>query len=73
MLRAVGNAVVVNPDSALLAVARAEGWRVLRFEKLGRRLAVVTAAVLAAAVGGGAGLARRRRSRKPRISLPRRR
>ena len=36
MLRAVGNAVVVNPDDALLEVARAEGWRVMRFEKLGR-------------------------------------
>jgi HAD superfamily hydrolase (TIGR01490 family) len=61
MLRAVGNAVVVNPDSALLAVARAEGWRVLRFDKLGRRLAIVGATALAAAVGGGASVASRRR------------
>ncbi len=61
MLRAVGNAVVVNPDAALLGVAKAEGWRVLRFEKLGRRLAIIGATGLAAAVGGGAGVASRRR------------
>jgi HAD superfamily hydrolase (TIGR01490 family) len=63
MLKAVGNAVVVNPDAALLEVAKAEGWRVLRFEKLGRRLAIVGATALAALVGGGAGLATRRRRR----------
>lgn len=71
MLRAVGNAVVVNPDSALLAVARAEGWRVLRFERLGRRLAIVAATALAAAVGGGAGVASRRRRSGRRRSLTR--
>jgi HAD superfamily hydrolase (TIGR01490 family) len=71
MLRAVGNAVVVNPDSALLAVAKAEGWRVLRFEKLGRRLAIIGATALAAAVGGGAGLASSRRNRRGK-RLPRR-
>ncbi len=38
MLRAVGNAVVVNPDQPLAEIAKAEGWRVMRFEKLGRRL-----------------------------------
>ncbi|MFN2612593.1 MAG: HAD family hydrolase [Solirubrobacterales bacterium] len=69
MLRAVGNAVVVNPDSALMAVAKVEGWRVLRFEKLGRRLAIIGATALAAAVGGGAGVATRRhqsgRKRRP--------
>ncbi len=71
MLRAVGNAVVVNPDAALLGVAKAEGWRVLRFEKLGRRLAIVGATALAAAVGGGARLATRRRA--SRRKLPKRR
>ena len=40
MLRAVGNPVVVNPDHALLEVARAEDWRVMRFEQLGRKLAI---------------------------------
>jgi HAD superfamily hydrolase (TIGR01490 family) len=63
MLRAVGKAVVVNPDEKLLAVARSEGWRVMRFEKLGRRLAIVAATVTAAALGGlGSVLASRRRS-----------
>ena len=40
MLRSVGNAVVVNPDADLLEIAREEGWRVMRFEKLGRKLAI---------------------------------
>jgi HAD superfamily hydrolase (TIGR01490 family) len=59
MLRAVGNPVVVNPDAALLEVARSEGWRVMRFEKLGRRLATVGAiatlllGAVAIAVAGG--------------------
>lgn len=51
MLRAVGHPVVVNPDTELERVARAEGWRIMRFDKLGRRLR------LAAAVGGLAALA----------------
>jgi len=63
MLRAVGNAVVVNPDDALLEVARAEGWRVMRFEKLGRRLIVAAAATTALVAGGiGSVLASRRSS-----------
>ncbi len=63
MLRAAGNAVVVNPDEELLAVARAEGWQVMRFEKLGRRLFVAGAALGAIAVGGiGSALASRNRS-----------
>jgi phosphoserine phosphatase len=61
MLRAAGHAVVVNPDHALLEVAKAEGWRVMRFEKLGRRMAVAGAA-LAAAAGGAGAVASRRRS-----------
>jgi HAD superfamily hydrolase (TIGR01490 family) len=61
MLRSVGNAVVVNPDADLLAIARQEGWRVMRFEKLGRKLAIAGATALAAAVGGASALASRRR------------
>ncbi|MGZ4271536.1 MAG: HAD family hydrolase, partial [Solirubrobacteraceae bacterium] len=38
MLRAVGHPVAVNPDAELGRVARAEGWEVMRFEQLGRRL-----------------------------------
>jgi phosphoserine phosphatase len=49
MLRAVGHPVAVNPDAALARIAREEGWEVLRFERLGRRLRVAAAAV---AVGG---------------------
>ena len=40
MLRAVGIPVVVNPDEELTRIARDEGWRVMRFERLGRRLAL---------------------------------
>jgi HAD superfamily hydrolase (TIGR01490 family) len=52
MLRAVGHPVAVNPDATLARVAREEGWDVMRFERLGRRLKVVAAAVAMAAVGG---------------------
>ncbi|HSD77051.1 MAG TPA: HAD-IB family hydrolase [Solirubrobacteraceae bacterium] len=54
MLRAVGHPVVVNPDAELARVAAAEGWDVLRFETLGRRLKI-GAAVLAAAAAGQVG------------------
>ena len=54
MLRAVGHPVVVNPDAELARVARAEGWEVMRFEQLGRRLKAGAAVVLAALVGTGA-------------------
>jgi HAD superfamily hydrolase (TIGR01490 family) len=52
MLRAVGHPVAVNPDAKLARVAREEGWEVLRFDRLGRRLRVGAAALGAAAVGG---------------------
>ena len=57
MLRAVGNPVAVNPDSALERVARAEGWRIMCFEKLGRRLRIAGAAAALGLVGGGGGYA----------------
>jgi HAD superfamily hydrolase (TIGR01490 family) len=61
MLRAVGRPVAVNPDAELARIAAAEGWQVMRFERLGRRLAIAGATVVAAAVGGmGTALARRR-------------
>jgi HAD superfamily hydrolase (TIGR01490 family) len=61
MLEAVGNPVVVNPDPALAEIAKREGWQAMRFERLGRRLAVGAAALLAAAVGwGGSRYAARR-------------
>ncbi|HWE12834.1 MAG TPA: HAD family hydrolase [Solirubrobacteraceae bacterium] len=51
MLEAVGHPVAVNPDLALLRIARDRGWDVLRFDRLGRRLK--TAAALGAAAGAG--------------------
>src|SRR5919107_3595288 len=54
MLRAVGHAVVVNPDPELTRVAKEEGWDVMRFETLGRRLKIGEAVVAAGAAGGGA-------------------
>jgi HAD superfamily hydrolase (TIGR01490 family) len=67
MLRCVGNAVVVNPDGPLLEIARQEGWRVMRFEKLGRKLAIAGATLLAAA-GGAAATASKRRNSARRLS-----
>jgi HAD superfamily hydrolase (TIGR01490 family) len=69
MLRAVGNAVVVNPDPPLAAIAKREGWRVMRFEKLGRRLAIAAATLTAAAVGGS-GTLLASRHRPPRARRP---
>jgi HAD superfamily hydrolase (TIGR01490 family) len=61
MLEAVGHPVVVNPDPALAAIAKREGWQLMRFERLGRRLAIAATALLAAAVGwGGSRYAARR-------------
>jgi HAD superfamily hydrolase (TIGR01490 family) len=62
MLRAVGNAVAVNPDPPLAEVARDEGWQVLRFERLGRRLVAVAVTLLATVAGfGGSRMAARRK------------
>jgi HAD superfamily hydrolase (TIGR01490 family) len=73
MMRAVGHPVAVNPDRVLERVAREEGWRIMRFDKLGRRLkwaAAVTSVALVGAGGGGYVAARARRPR--RRLLPRR-
>jgi HAD superfamily hydrolase (TIGR01490 family) len=60
MLRAVGNPVAVNPDDELARIAREESWRVMRFERLGRKLAIAVFTVVAAL----AGLATRSRIRR---------
>jgi len=60
MLRAVGHPVAVNPDSTLARVAREEGWDVMRFDRLHRRLRIGMAALGAAALGGAGSLAVRR-------------
>jgi HAD superfamily hydrolase (TIGR01490 family) len=52
MLRAVGHPVAVNPDAELARVAREEGWEVMTFETLGRRLKVAAAFLAFTAVGG---------------------
>ncbi len=51
MLRLVGHPVAVNPDAELARVARAEGWEIMRFERLARRLRIAAgAAALAGAL-----------------------
>jgi len=40
MLEAVGNPVVVNPDAALAKLAAEMDWQVMRFDRLGRNLAL---------------------------------
>jgi HAD superfamily hydrolase (TIGR01490 family) len=52
MLRAVGHPVAVNPDAELAQVAREEGWDVMTFETLGKRLKVAAAFLAFTAVGG---------------------
>jgi HAD superfamily hydrolase (TIGR01490 family) len=75
MLQAVGNPVAVNPDAELARIARDQGWEVMRFERLGRRLAFGGAAVTAAAAGGlgSVALSRRRPPPPRRRRLPTRR
>ncbi|MEX1219972.1 MAG: HAD-IB family hydrolase [Solirubrobacterales bacterium] len=52
LLAAVGNSVVVNPDAPLAKVAKERGWRIMRFDRLGRNLAVAGTVVIAALLGG---------------------
>jgi HAD superfamily hydrolase (TIGR01490 family) len=65
MLRAVGNPVAVNPDAELHRIAREEGWRIITFDRLRRRLRIAAAVggVAATGVAGGylAGELRERR------------
>jgi HAD superfamily hydrolase (TIGR01490 family) len=62
MMELVGNAVAVNPDAPLLEVARREGWNVMRFERLGRNLAIGGSVAVAALLGGIGGWLSRRRA-----------
>jgi HAD superfamily hydrolase (TIGR01490 family) len=65
MLRAVGHPVAVNPDRELERVARAEGWQIMRFDKLKRRVRLAAGAAALALVGGGGGfVAARMRPRR---------
>jgi HAD superfamily hydrolase (TIGR01490 family) len=63
MLRAVGHPVVVNPDPELARVAREEGWEVMRFDKLARRLRIASLAGAAGLLAAGAGYAAARTTR----------
>ena len=55
MLRLVGHPVAVNPDKELARVAREEGWEIMRFERLGRKLRVAAAAARSARAAAAAG------------------
>jgi HAD superfamily hydrolase (TIGR01490 family) len=73
MMRVVGHPVAVNPDRVLERVAREEGWRIMRFDKLGRRLKWAAAVSSVALVGAGGGRYVALRARRPRRRLlPRR-
>ena len=63
MLELVGHPVAVNPTPSC-SRRRERGWQVMRFEKLGRRIARPAPLAVAALVGGGsASAARPRRAR----------
>src|SRR5215212_4734527 len=55
MLRVVGHPVAVNPDAALARVAREEGWEIMRFDRLGRRLRLAAGAATIGLLGVGGG------------------
>ena len=69
MLRAVGHPVAVNPDAALARVAREEGWQVIHFDKLHRRLKLAAAAAGLALVGSGSGYVAARMRAPARLRL----
>src|SRR5687767_71660 len=66
MLQAVGNPVVVNPDPPLADIAREEEWQVMRFERIGRRLAIGGATAVAVLAGLGSRTVASRRAAPPR-------
>jgi HAD superfamily hydrolase (TIGR01490 family) len=71
MLRVVGHPVAVNPDAELERLARADGWRIMRFDKLARRVRIAALAGAIALLGSGGGYVagelreRGRRGRRP--------
>ena len=65
MLRAVGQAVVVNPDAQLRRTALEEGWEIVELDRLGRRLKMLVA------LGIGTALASAGRALIERSGVPR--
>jgi hypothetical protein len=63
MLRAVGHPVAVNPDAELRRAAREEGWELVNFDKLHRRLRIAGVAGAAGLVAAGGGYAAARTMR----------
>src|SRR4051794_3865741 len=63
MLRAVGHPVAVNPDAELRGVAREEGWELVQFDKLHRRVRIASIAGAAGLVAAGTGYAAARATR----------
>ncbi|MDQ3935406.1 MAG: HAD-IB family hydrolase [Actinomycetota bacterium] len=55
MLRLVGNPVAVNPDTELRRVAQQEGWRIIHFDKLRRRLRIAAGVGAVGTVGVAGG------------------
>jgi phosphoserine phosphatase len=55
MLRVVGHPVAVNPDAELARIAREEGWEIMRFDRLGRRLRLAAGAAVIALLGVSGG------------------
>ncbi len=65
MLRAVGHAVVVNPDALLRRIAVEEGWEIVELDRLGRRLKLLAAVgATTALASAGRGLAERGSARR---------
>jgi len=65
MLRAVGHAVVVNPDAQLRRIAIEEGWEIVELDRLARRLKMLLA------LGVGTALASAGRALIERSGVPR--
>jgi HAD superfamily hydrolase (TIGR01490 family) len=60
MLRAVGHAVVVNPDPDLRRIAVQEGWEIVHLDRLGSRLKMLAALGVATVLGGAGRVAQTR-------------
>jgi HAD superfamily hydrolase (TIGR01490 family) len=71
MMRIVGHPVAVNPDAALRAEALEQGWQIMHFDKLGRRLRIAVVVAGVALVGGGGGYAAARLKPQRRFRLGR--